>query len=176
MVNNVSRQHGPSNAKAKAMKSEIRSTSPDAQLRLSVPPNPRIGVYVRREVLGFAQNHGISGDNVIDFVAAIGEALANAIEHARTEDPIEITAWLLGEDRLFASVADNGIGFSPAERTVSSVLPEPYAERGRGLPIMRECADVFSVRSAPGQGTRVTLGCYVNRAANSRLDRRETAV
>ena len=158
------------------MKSEIRSTSPGAQLRLSVPPNPRLGVYVRREVLAFAETHGIAGDNVIDFVAAIGEALANAIEHARTKEPIEITAWLLGEDRLFASVADNGIGFSPAERTISSVLPEPYAERGRGLPIMRECADVFSVRSAPGQGTRVTLGCYVNRASNGRLTRQDAAM
>jgi anti-sigma regulatory factor (Ser/Thr protein kinase) len=156
------------------MKSETRSTTPGAQLRLCVPPDPRLGVYVRREVLAFANMHGIADDDVIDFVAAIGEALANAIEHARTSEPIEIMAWLLGEDRLFASVLDKGIGFSPAERSISSVLPDAYAERGRGLPIMRECADVFSVRSAPGEGTRITLGCYVKRAVDE-LERHTVA-
>jgi anti-sigma regulatory factor (Ser/Thr protein kinase) len=156
------------------MTSDIRSTTPGAQLRLCVPPDPRLGVYVRREILAFAATHGIADDDVIDFVAAIGEALANAIEHAKTSEQIEIMAWLLGENRLFASVLDKGIGFSPAERTISSVLPDAYAERGRGLPIMRECADVVSVRSAPGEGTRVTLGCYVNRSAN-RLARNSAA-
>jgi anti-sigma regulatory factor (Ser/Thr protein kinase) len=145
---------------------ERRSAAPGAQLRLCVPPDPRLGVYVRHEVLAFAELHGITDDEVLDFVSAIGEALANAIEHGRPTEPIEVMAWLLGEDRLFASVLDKGVGFSPADRSISSVLPDAFAERGRGLPIMRECADVFSVRSSPGHGTRVTLGCYVNRSAN----------
>jgi anti-sigma regulatory factor (Ser/Thr protein kinase) len=157
------------------MNSEIRSTFPGAQLRLSVPPDPRLGVYVRREVLAFAEAHGIADEDVIDFVSAIGEALANAIEHARTQEPIEITAWLLGEDRLLASVLDKGVGFKLAERAHALVLPDAYAERGRGLPIMRECADVFSVRSAPGRGTHVTLGCYVHRAALEHEQQRNVA-
>ena len=147
------------------MKSETRSVTPGAQLRLCVPSDPRVSVSVRREVLAFADVNGIAEDDLIDFVSAIGEALANAIEHACTSEPIEVMVWLLGEDRLFASVLDKGIGFTPAERSITSVLPDAFAERGRGLPIMRECADVFSVRSAPGQGTRVTLGCFVNRSS-----------
>ena len=134
-------------------------------MRLYVPPDPKLGGYVRQEVIAFAETQGIDDADVTDFVAAIGEALANAIEHAHTREPIEITLWLLGDDRLFASVRDRGIGFAPTERALALTLPEAYAERGRGLPIMRRCADVFSVRTAPGQGTRVTLGCYVRRAA-----------
>jgi anti-sigma regulatory factor (Ser/Thr protein kinase) len=132
---------------------------------LCVPPDARLGGYVRQEVIAFAETQGIDEPDVTDFVGAIGEALANAIEHAHTEEPIEISAWLLGEDRLFASVSDHGVGFSPVSCEQTNALPDAYAERGRGLPIMRRCSDVFSVRSGPGQGTRVTLGRYVRRAA-----------
>jgi anti-sigma regulatory factor (Ser/Thr protein kinase) len=144
---------------------ERRGPGRDADLRLSVPPDPRQGVIVRREVLAFVATHHIVGDDVIDFVAAIGEALANAVEHAHTSEPIEISMWLIGNDRLFASVCDKGVGFSANDRPLDTLLPDAFAERGRGLPIMRRCSDIFIVRSAPGQGTNVTLGCFIQRAA-----------
>jgi anti-sigma regulatory factor (Ser/Thr protein kinase) len=143
---------------------ERRGAGRGAELRLSVPPDPRQGLIVRREILAFAEQHNILGDDVIDFVAAIGEAVANAIEHAHTNEPIEVAMWLLGKDRLFASVTDKGVGFSPNDRLLDSLLPDAYAERGRGLPIMRRCADIFNIRSAPGQGTHITLGCFIQRA------------
>jgi len=118
---------------------------------------------VRREIVAFAKSQGINDAEVADFIAAIGEALANAVEHAKTNKPIEITAWVL-DDRLFASVCDHGIGFAPSEHP-SKRLPDAYAERGRGLPLMHRIVDVFNVHSAPGEGTRVTLGCQVHRAS-----------
>jgi len=102
--------------------------------------------------MAFAQLQGIGNADVADFIGAVGEALANAIEHAHTVEPIEVSVWLL-DDRLFASVCDRGVGFLPNERTVAQQLPEAFAERGRGLPIMRRFTDIFSVHSAPGQGT-----------------------
>jgi anti-sigma regulatory factor (Ser/Thr protein kinase) len=146
------------------MTNDERLARPMAQLCLRVPPDPRLGGYVRQEVMTFAELQGIADDEVADFISAVGEALANAIEHAHTVEPIEITAWLF-DDRLFASVCDRGIGFLPADRTLAQQLPDAFAERGRGLPIMRRFADLFSVRSAPGEGTRVTLACHVRRAA-----------
>jgi anti-sigma regulatory factor (Ser/Thr protein kinase) len=146
---------------------ERRAPSRGAELRLSIPPSPRQALVVRREILAFAEHHGIQGDDLCDFLAAIGEALANAIEHAHTVEPVEVAMWLLGSDRLFASVEDKGIGFSPNDRQLDSMLPDAFAERGRGLPIMRCCSDIFTVRSAPGQGTHVTLGCYIQRARGS---------
>jgi anti-sigma regulatory factor (Ser/Thr protein kinase) len=141
------------------------SDGASAQLRLSVPPDPKLSGYVRKELIAFAETQGIQTPDIADFVSAIGEALANAIEHAHTRKPIEVSAWLLGEDRLFASVRDRGVGFAPSIPARSLALPDAYSERGRGLPIMRRCADLFSIRSAPGEGTRITLGCYVHRAA-----------
>lgn len=118
--------------------------------------------------MAFAHAQGIEDADVLDFVGAVGEALANAIEHAHTQKPIDVVAWTL-DDRLFASVHDRGVGFVPNERTIAKKLPEAYAERGRGLPIMRRYADVFSVRSVPGEGTRVTLGCHVRHTAGNQV-------
>jgi anti-sigma regulatory factor (Ser/Thr protein kinase) len=141
---------------------ERRQKARGAQLRLSVPPDPRLGGFVRQELLTFAASAGIRDADLGDFMAAVGEALANAIEHAHTQEPIEVSAWLL-DDRLFAAVRDRGIGFPVTDRSLAKALPDAFAERGRGLPIMQRCADVCSVRSAPGEGTRVTLGLHVNR-------------
>lgn len=142
---------------------ERRGPKRIAELRLSVPADPRQAVVVRREVLAFAGNHNLADDDVTDFVAAIGEALANAIEHAHTSEPIKISVWLIGT-RLFASVCDKGVGFSTSDRTLDALLPPAVAERGRGLPIMRRCSDIFIVRSSPGHGTNVTLGRFIQRA------------
>jgi anti-sigma regulatory factor (Ser/Thr protein kinase) len=146
------------------MTNEERPARPMEQLCLRVPADPRVGGYVRQEVMAFAELQGIAGADLVDFIAAIGEALANAIEHAHTVEPIEVSVWLF-DDRLFASICDRGVGFLPNERTVAQQLPDAFAERGRGLPIMRRFVDIFSVRSAPGEGTRVTLACHVRRAA-----------
>ncbi len=101
-------------------------------------------------------------------MAAVGEALANAIEHAHTREPIEVSAWL-HDDGLFAAVCDRGVGFPANDRSLVMSLPDAFAERGRGLPLMQRCADVCSVRSTPGEGTRVTLGLCVNRTAPAAL-------
>jgi len=103
-------------------------------------------------------------------MAAVGEALANAIEHAHTREPIEVSAWL-HDDGLFAAVRDHGVGFPANDRSLATSLPDAFAERGRGLPLMQRCADVCSVRSAPGEGTRVTLGLRVNRTGTSSIQR-----
>jgi anti-sigma regulatory factor (Ser/Thr protein kinase) len=63
-----------------------------------------------------------------------------------------------------ATVRDRGIGFA-ADRALEPVLPDPHAERGRGLPIMRRCCDIFSVESTPGSGTSVRIGCQIRTRA-----------
>ncbi len=149
---------------------ERRHTARGAQLRLSVPPDPRLGAYVRQELLTFAEANGIGDADLTDFMTAVGEALANAIEHAHSIEPIEVTAWLL-DDRLFAAVRDHGVGFPVNDRSLAKALPDAFAERGRGLPIMQRCADLCSVRSIPGEGTRVTLGLQVNRQSEHDFQR-----
>lgn len=148
-----------------------RPGQPRARLRLHVAPDPELGAFVRHKVLAFTSTQGLDEADVADFVAAVGEALANAIEHGGSQAPIEIVAWMEGDDRLFASVRDQGVGFTPGERP-PSIPPDAMAERGRGLPIMRSYADSLDVTSTPGCGTRVTLGRRVHRAGRAHVPRR----
>jgi len=108
--------------------------------------------------MAFTQACGIPEADTLEFVSAVAEAFANAVEHAQTVRPIEISCSLLGGVTLLATIVDHGRGF-PIERVLRPVdLPDDFSERGRGLPIMRRCTDHFSLRTTPGGGTTVVLG------------------
>lgn len=132
----------------------------DAVLDLRVPPEPRLSRVVRESVADFARSHGVSEDDLAQFLAALGEALANAMEHARANVPLRVEV-RLGNDRIVATVQDNGVGFASTPTMAESELPNIDSERGRGLPIMRRCSDIFAVNSTPGKGTAVILGRYL---------------
>src|ERR1700682_972563 len=144
------------------MDSQLRDPAgPGASLRLRVPPEARYGRYVRERVAEFAASQGVPEADAAEFLPAVAEALANALEHSRCEDEIEVNCWVARGDQLLATVVDRGVGFDPSGGVLEATLPHVLDERGRGLPLMRRCTDVFAVRSAPGQGTAVMLGRYV---------------
>lgn len=124
-------------------------------VNLRIPASPKCGRLARERVAAFAAEHLLDPEDLREFITAIGEALANAIEHSRSK-VIEVSCWIDAEDKLIATIADSGCGFSDGPDAL--ILPPPYAERGRGLPIMRRYSDVFSIRTEPGKGTRVLLG------------------
>ncbi|MGP6157392.1 MAG: ATP-binding protein [Vulcanimicrobiaceae bacterium] len=136
----------------------------DAVLDLRVLPQPHFCAVVRQGVADFARAHGVAEEDLTHILTALGEALANAIEHARAEEPIDVEI-RVGSDRIVVTVQDSGIGF-PSHLAGPPDLPEPSAERGRGLPIMRRCTDIFAIRSLPGRGTAVVLGRYLHKAAS----------
>jgi len=103
---------------------------------------------------------------------AVGEALANAIEHGEPKNDIGVTVEI-DAHLISARVVDDGRGFheTPAGFTP---LPDAYAERGRGIPIMQRCVDLCDVESMPGCGTIVTLGRF--RRDTSPADQERTAL
>ncbi len=128
-------------------------------LTLRVPAEPRASRVVREAVSAFGREGGV-GERDLEFIlTALGEALANAIEHSGTVEPIEVCC-VLRPDAFFATVRDFGRGLSELE--ISAEIPPLLRERGRGMPIMRTCSDLFSVRSMPGGGTIVVVGRYVH--------------
>ncbi len=142
-------------------------------LRVRIPPNARFSRSVRHQVLSFAGNHEISDQELEDFIFAVGEALANAIEHSRTSDVIEVHCQI-EDDKILATIVDSGAGFS--SDPISNVsLPDALTERGRGLPIMRRCTDIFAVHSVPGRGTAVVLGRYLRRKNHENQDQERSA-
>jgi anti-sigma regulatory factor (Ser/Thr protein kinase) len=129
----------------------------DALLRLRVVPSARCVRRVREQIAAFAVEKGLVDEALRDLLTAVGEALANAIEHSRSLEAIDIVCWISNENQFMANVTDHGVGFrSNAPR--ASRLPGLSAERGRGLPLMRRCSDFFSISSEPQVGTTVTVG------------------
>jgi anti-sigma regulatory factor (Ser/Thr protein kinase) len=123
-----------------------------------IPPVPHSSRRVREDVSAFAYRLGIVGSELDEFLTALGEALANAIEHSGAAAPIEVDCHASVE-RIVATVRDFGVGFrGNLER---AKLPPSRSERGRGLAIMRHCSDIFAVRSVPGGGTCVVVGRYL---------------
>lgn len=129
-------------------------------LNLQMPPSARYSGSVRRRVLAFASQSGVRGRDLEEFIFALGEGLANAIEHSQSAAPIEVRCQL-EDDKIVATIVDSGSGFE--DEWYNATLPDPLAERGRGLPIMRSCTDIFSMRSEAGRGTAVVLGRYLRR-------------
>ena len=127
-------------------------------LRLAIPPLPRFAGTVRTALCSFAGVHSLGPIDLENLIFALGEAIANAIQHADTVEAIEITAHVSG-DSIFVRVADRGRGIAvPPRERVS--FPSVFAERGRGFAIMQRCTDFLEVDSRPGNGTVVTLGRY----------------
>ncbi|MGA7353918.1 MAG: ATP-binding protein [Candidatus Cybelea sp.] len=127
-------------------------------LRLSIPPLPRFASTARSAFSNFAGLHRLASRDAENLVFAIGEAIANAIQHAETRESIEIWVSIEG-DAVVARVTDRGRGFAapPGGRVA---LPSVYAEEGRGFAIMQRCTDFLDVSTNPGCGTVITLGRY----------------
>jgi serine/threonine-protein kinase RsbW len=132
---------------------------PEAVLDFRVPAHPHLARVVREGAAEFAHARGVDPEDLSHFLTALGEALANAIEHAHAPDPIEVNVRIDGT-RIMATIADKGVGFV-ANVLPEPPLPDPHAERGRGLLIMRRCSDIFLIKSEPGKGTAVIVGRYL---------------
>ena len=124
-------------------------------LRMSIPPLPRFAATARRAFSNFARFHRVQSADAQHLLFAVGEALANAIQHSESTEPIELVA-STEANSLVVRVTDRGRGFAAGNRTVA--LPHALAESGRGFAIMQRCTDFFAVESRPGCGTVVTLG------------------
>lgn len=132
----------------------------ESVLDFRVPPEPRASRAVRESVSRFARTRGVGEDDLDHFLTALGEAIANAIEHGRSSQEALIHVEIrMSEDRIVATVQDHGCGFTPSS-LAEPTLPDPNSERGRGLPIIRRCSDIFALTSSPGRGTAVVLGRY----------------
>lgn len=130
----------------------------DRVLRVVIPPDARFVRAVRKELIAFARRHRVASSDLDTLLLAVGEALANAVEHAGSAQDIEVQCRV--DDReIVATVIDGGRGVNHTlTDDVIAPLPEPMAEGGRGIPIMQRCTDMFSVRALPGGGTGVVLG------------------
>lgn len=109
----------------------------------------------REEVASLLRRVPLSLDELFDMTLAMGEALGNAVDHTCGDGVLVTVAGYA--DRVCVDVADCGSGF---ELKADEEPPETgeFAERGRGIRLMRLLADAVSIEpKSSGEGTVVRL-------------------
>jgi anti-sigma regulatory factor (Ser/Thr protein kinase) len=103
---------------------------------------------MRRALSDFLDAVGIPESIRLDVITAVGEALANAIEHAYCGGPageVRIVAFVDGDDALNVQVVDRGTFIKPRSRP----------QRGFGLRIVHAVADSVELETTPGTTLRM---------------------
>jgi anti-sigma regulatory factor (Ser/Thr protein kinase) len=105
---------------------------------------------VRRSLERYAHRLGLDEDRRFSLVTAVGEALANAVEHAYAGRPGLVRVHAEADRAtLHVTIEDDG-KWKPAQRR---------DERGRGLPLMRALMDGVEIRTHQAHTVvRLTLG------------------
>jgi len=122
-----------------------------------------------RRVLGDTlRGIGVNEESVDDILLAATEACTNVVLHAGQTARAYTVATTIERGACRVEVTDSGQGCGWRRRVSDwpggrasgrsgDRAAGELAESGRGFAIMRACVDDVSLRTAPGQGTRVVL-------------------
>jgi anti-sigma regulatory factor (Ser/Thr protein kinase) len=94
----------------------------------------------RRDVVDFARACGFRGQTLDDIEVAVGEGLANAVEHGHRDDGVFQVSVYRSAEALVVEIKDNGHGFDHGTVCLHAG-PPVEALRGFGTFIMREVMD-----------------------------------
>jgi anti-sigma regulatory factor (Ser/Thr protein kinase)/anti-anti-sigma regulatory factor len=126
-------------------------------LQLDLVATPAALPGVRRRLGSWLSDLGMGEQDRVGVMVAVGEACANAAEHAyrgSEAGPMSVSAAVDIDGVLTVSVRDEGV-WHPPDR-------DP-GDRGRGLLIMRQLVDTVTFDEQPA-GTTVTLRVRLRRA------------
>jgi serine/threonine-protein kinase RsbW len=112
---------------------------------------------VRHAVSRRAENAGLRGQRLEDFVLAVNEIVTNAVRHAGGGGSLRMWS---ADGEVLCEVTDKGAGI-PSERLNGQALPPSHAISGRGLWLARHLVDEVDVRTGDA-GTIVTLKSAVD--------------
>jgi anti-sigma regulatory factor (Ser/Thr protein kinase) len=120
-----------------------------SRLRASFPCSAEGARRARKRVVEFAGSW-LCGEDLVSFEIALGEALANCVEHGG--GPTLAVACWPNDVALVAEIRHEGRGFEPP----STVAPPPHgALRGYGLFIMHAVLDGIEFLEG-GRGLRLS--------------------
>jgi serine/threonine-protein kinase RsbW len=124
----------------------------EVRLSLSLPSDSTTVPLIRRVLDAALAVFSVTSDCRADIGLAVGEACANAVEHADTGADYEVTV-TIQEDRCIIDVLDDGNGM---EGGIPEDVP-PDAESGRGLKIIHALADMVELRHRQPRGMALRI-------------------
>jgi anti-sigma regulatory factor (Ser/Thr protein kinase) len=120
-----------------------------SELRIARMARPEAAPSIRHAVAAFLEASGrVDGDVSDDILTAVGEALANAVEHAYAgvpENVVEVCARVEDDDTVAVDVFDCG----------TFIKRPPRADRGFGLRIVQAVAQNVTVSTDGGTHVRM---------------------
>lgn len=129
-------------------------------MKLEIESRSENEAFARVVAAAFVSRLDPTLEEISDIKTAVSEAVTNAIIHAYEDHVgvIAISATLEGH-HFTVEVADEGVGIADLERAREPLYTsKPELDRsGMGFTIMENFMDEFTVRSAPGEGTVVTM-------------------
>jgi anti-sigma regulatory factor (Ser/Thr protein kinase) len=126
----------------------------EVRLSLSLPRDAATVPMTRRVLDAALALFSVSRDCRADIELAVGEACANAVEHAANGADYHVTV-TIQDDRCVIDVIDEGGGVDGADPIDPDVGPD--AEAGRGLRIIRALADVVEFRRDRQRGVALRI-------------------
>ncbi|MDP4505274.1 ATP-binding protein [Nonomuraea turcica] len=124
----------------------------EATIALRLPRDAASVPVIRQMLDGTLRSLGVEPQVRDDIELILTEACSNVIKHAAPSDDYTVSA-TVQHDVCVIKVVDTGDGFDP--RAV--LEPEPGAEYGRGLQIMRALADDIRFTNKRENGAVVCL-------------------
>ncbi|MBM3463685.1 MAG: ATP-binding protein [Armatimonadetes bacterium] len=124
-----------------------------SSIELKIPCRSEYVAIVRLQAEAIARRVGFTEEEIHDIVYAVGEAADNAIEHGFSDKGVDIH-YLLTQDEMRVEITDFGGGFDPRGR--GEECPDLFAERGRGIFMMKSLADDVQISSS-NLGTHLLL-------------------
>jgi serine/threonine-protein kinase RsbW len=125
-----------------------------SNIELKIPCRPEFAAIVRMQAEAIARRLHYDEEEVQDIKTAVGEACDNSIEHGLSPNGVDVH-YHLSMDELQIEVIDYGSGFDSTGK--GNEPPDPFAERGRGLFLMKYLMDRVEIYSKSGEGTMMVL-------------------
>jgi anti-sigma regulatory factor (Ser/Thr protein kinase) len=106
----------------------------------------------RRALTAFAARCGFQNGSLADVESAVGEALANAVEHGSCDYGFDVCA-TFDDESLIIEVKDHGPGFD-CDKALARGAPAAGSTGGFGIFLMRQLMDEIAYSD---RGSRVQL-------------------
>ena len=131
------------------------------QMRLSFPSKSCNEAFARSAVAAFIMNLDPTVGELSDLKTAVSEAVTNCIVHGyrRQSGTIYISGKITDSGKVTVKIRDRGCGIADVAQAMQPLFTTAADEEraGLGFAVMQSFCDKVRVKSAPGNGTTVTL-------------------